>query len=446
MNIAIIGTGYVGLVTGTCFAEIGHDVYCVDVDETKINNLKQGIIPIYEPGLEEMVKSNAREGRLKFTTSIEEAVQQSLFVFIAVGTPADEEGNANLSYVINVAKEIGAVSYDYKIVVDKSTVPVGTASLVKKVIQEEVAKRSDVRNFEFDVVSNPEFLKEGAAIDDFMKPDRIVIGTDNVRTGQLMKELYAPFIRNGHPVIIMDIASAEITKYAANCMLATRISFMNEVARICDAAGADVEAVRQGIGSDSRIGMAFLYPGIGYGGSCFPKDVQAMIKTATKLGVETKILNSVEEVNKKQKKRLVEMIVEKYGDDLSGYKFAVWGLAFKPKTDDMREAPSIDTINELVSRGAKIQAHDPIAMNVAKAIFTNIDNITFFDNNYDALQNTDALLLITEWNSYRRPDLEKMKKLMNEAVVYDGRNQYDPRIMRDAEFEYHCIGRKTHNG
>lgn len=446
MDIAVIGTGYVGLVTGTCFAEIGHNVYCVDIDETKINNLKQGIIPIYEPGLEEMVKSNAKEGRLSFTTSLKEAVQESLFVFIAVGTPADEQGNANLSYVLSAAREIGEVTYDYKIIVDKSTVPVGTASLVKKVIQEEIAKRPNSPNVEFDVVSNPEFLKEGAAIDDFMRPDRIVIGTDNVRTGQLMKELYAPFVRNGHPLIIMDIASAEITKYAANCMLATRISFMNEIARICDASGADIEAVRQGIGTDSRIGMPFLYAGIGYGGSCFPKDVQAMIKTGNKLGVETKILNSVEEVNKRQKKRLVEMIIEKYGNDLSGYTFTVWGLSFKPKTDDMREAPAIDTINELVAKGAKIQAHDPIAMDVAKKIFINQDNITFYDNNYDALQGADALLLITEWNSYRRPDMEKMRKLMNKAVVYDGRNQYDPRTMNDAEFEYHCIGRKRYNG
>ncbi|WP_312518555.1 UDP-glucose/GDP-mannose dehydrogenase family protein [Anaerospora sp.] len=444
MDIAVIGTGYVGLVTGTCFAEIGHNVYCVDIDESKINNLNQGIIPIYEPGLEELVRKNYRDGRLKFTTDFEEAIQHSLFVFIAVGTPPGEDGSADLSHVLSVAKQVGAIINGYKVIVNKSTVPVGTAKKVKERIVSELEQRG-VEGIEFDVVSNPEFLKEGAAIDDFMKPDRIVIGTDNVRTGELMKELYAPFIRNGHPVIVMDVSSAEITKYAANCMLATRISFMNEIARVCDSAGADIEKVRLGIGSDSRIGMSFLYPGIGYGGSCFPKDVQAMIRTADKLNVETNILNAVELVNKKQKKLLAQWIVEKYGDDLSNYTFAIWGLAFKPKTDDMREAPSVELIQALIERGAKIKAHDPVAIEVAKKTFGPHESISYFENHYDALLGADALLLITEWNNYRSPDYIKMKKLLNNAVIFDGRNQYDPHSMVNNGFEYYCIGRSNHN-
>lgn len=445
LNISVIGIGYVGLVTGTCFAEIGHDVYCVDIDGNKIDNLKQGIIPIYEPGLEELVKRNYQEGRLRFTTDIKEAVKTSLFVFIAVGTPPGEDGSADLKYVLDVAKQVGYELDGYKVIVDKSTVPVGTANIVRQVIQEQLMQRKDMGSVEFDVVSNPEFLKEGAAIDDFMKPDRIVIGTDNVRTGELMKELYAPFIRNGHQVIVMDIASAEITKYAANCMLATRISFINEIAKICEKSGADIEKVRLGIGSDSRIGMSFLYPGIGYGGSCFPKDVQAMIKTADTLGVEANLLTAVEAVNERQKKRLVEMIIQKYGNELSAYTFAIWGLSFKPKTDDMREAPSIDTINALLERGAKINAHDPVAINVAKQVFKSQSNINFFNNSYDALSGVDALLLITEWNNYRRPDLVKIKNLMKRAVIFDGRNQYDPETLYNAGFEYYCIGRNGNN-
>lgn len=445
MNIAIVGTGYVGLVTGTCFAEIGHNVYCVDIDEQKINNLCQGIIPIYEPGLEEMVKRNFRDGRLRFTKDLEEAIKPSLFVFIAVGTPPGVDGSADLSHVMGIAKEIGALIDGYKVIVNKSTVPAGTAKKVKEVINHQLQIRGSKDLIKFDVVSNPEFLKEGAAIEDFMKPDRIVIGTDTVRTGELMKELYAPFIKNGHEVIIMDIPSAEITKYAANCMLATRISFINEMAKVCDEVGADIEKVRLGIGTDSRIGMSFLYPGIGYGGSCFPKDVQAMIKTAKELGIKTNLLNSVEIVNEHQKKILVDMLIERYGGDLSRLTFSVWGLSFKPQTDDMREAPSVTIIKALVEKGAKIHAHDPVAIGMARKIFRNLSSITFFNNQYDALQGSDALLLITEWNNYRRPDLAKMKQLMKQPVIFDGRNQYEPKTIMSAGFEYHCIGRNCYH-
>lgn len=445
MNIAIVGTGYVGLVTGTCFAEIGHNVYCVDIDEQKINNLCQGIIPIYEPGLEEMVKRNFRDGRLRFTKDLEEAIKPSLFVFIAVGTPPGVDGSADLSHVMGIAKEIGALIDGYKVIVNKSTVPAGTAKKVKEAINHQLQIRGSKDLIKFDVVSNPEFLKEGAAIEDFMKPDRIVIGTDTVRTGELMKELYAPFIKNGHEVIIMDIPSAEITKYAANCMLATRISFINEMAKVCDEVGADIEKVRLGIGTDSRIGMSFLYPGIGYGGSCFPKDVQAMIKTAKELGIKTNLLNSVEIVNEHQKKILVDMLIERYGGDLSRLTFSVWGLSFKPQTDDMREAPSVTIIKALVEKGAKIHAHDPVAIGMARKIFRNLSSITFFNNQYDALQGSDALLLITEWNNYRRPDLTKMKQLMKQPVIFDGRNQYEPKTIMNAGFEYHCIVRNCYH-
>ncbi|MDO7788432.1 UDP-glucose dehydrogenase family protein [Desulforamulus aquiferis] len=443
MDICTIGTGYVGLVTGTCFAEMGHNVWCVDIDEEKIKKLCNGVIPIYEPGLEEMVKRNKEEGRLRFTTSLSEAMENSLFLFIAVGTPPKEDGSADLTHVIGVAREIGKNINNYKIIINKSTVPVKTGLKVRQVIYEELLLRERT-DIEFDVVSNPEFLKEGAAIEDFLRPDRIVIGTDNVRTGELMKELYSPFLRNGHQVLIMNISSAELTKYAANSMLATRISFINEISRICDASGADIEQVRLGIGSDSRIGMPFLYAGIGYGGSCFPKDVQALIRTANELGVPTEILNSVEMVNIAQKGLLVEMVVNKYGKDLSGYTFAIWGLAFKPNTDDMREAPSLEIINGLVEKGAKINAHDPIAISVARELLGE-HGITYYENNYSALEGVEALLLLTEWNNYRRPDFHRMLRVMKTPTIFDGRNQYDPKKMKQMGFEYYCIGRNGNN-
>lgn len=394
MKICMVGTGYVGLVSGACFAEMGHEVTCVDINEKKVKALCEGQIPIYEPGLEEIVKRNYASGRLKFTTSLAEGIETSLFVFIAVGTPPDEDGSADLKHVLSVAREVGSKMASYKIIVNKSTVPVGTANLVADTVRTELEKRGKT-NLEFDVASNPEFLKEGDAITDFMRPDRIVVGVDNVRTGELMKELYAPFLRNGHPILVMDVKSSELTKYAANAMLATRISFMNELSMLCDRVGGDIEAVRKGIGTDSRIGMPFLYAGLGYGGSCFPKDVQALARTMAENQLPGTILQAVETVNKNQRKRFVEMIVKRFGDDLKDKTFGVWGLAFKPKTDDMREAPSTHVVEELHKLGASFLVYDPEAMSVAKELLPKT-RVKYCNDMYSALDRADALFLITE--------------------------------------------------
>lgn len=441
MNICVIGPGYVGLVTAACFAEMGNEVICVSRDEQKVNKLKQGIIPIYEPGLEALVEKNLKDDRLRFTTSLEDGVKNSLFVFIAVATPPEEDGSADLAHVIEVAKRIGRCLDEYKIIVNKSTVPVGTAEKVRGAIQSELDNRGI--NLEFDVVSNPEFLKEGDAINDFMKPDRVVLGTDNIRTGELIKELYAPFAREREKLIVMDVRSAEMTKYAANAMLATKISFMNEMANICERVGADVAMVRKGIGSDHRIGYHFIYPGVGYGGSCFPKDVKALMATAKEAGYEAKIMTTVEEVNAAQKKILAQKIIDYFKDrgGLKGKTIAVWGLAFKPNTDDMREAPSIDIIGVLTGQGAKIKAHDPEAIKEAKRVFGNNPSIEYFDNHYDALKDADCMALITEWFVYRNPDFERISQQLKSSVVFDGRNQYNPAEMKRMGFEYVSIGR-----
>ena len=440
MNICVIGPGYVGLVTAACFAEMGNEVICVSRNEEKVQNLNNGVIPIYEPGLETLVKKNLNDGRLQFTTSLEDGIKNSLFVFIAVATPPDEDGSADLNHVLEVAKRIGQSLNEYKVIVDKSTVPVGTAEKVRAAIQSEIEKRGI--EVEFDVVSNPEFLKEGDAISDFMKPDRVVLGTDNIRTAELVKELYAPFAREREKLIVMDIRSAEMTKYAANAMLATKISFMNEMANICERVGADVSMVRKGIGSDSRIGYHFIYPGVGYGGSCFPKDVQALIATSREAGYESKILTTVEEVNAAQKKVLSQKIINYFQDKggLNGRKVAVWGLAFKPNTDDMREAPSIEIIKILTSEGARIQAHDPEAIKEAKRLFGEDQNVTFLENHYDTLKTADCMALITEWFLYRNPDFERMKRLLKSPTIFDGRNQYNPEKLRRLGFEYFGMG------
>lgn len=439
MKISIVGTGYVGLVTGTCFSEMGNKVYCIDNDKQKIEKLRNGEIPIYEPGLQEMVKRNYEEGQLNFTTDIKEGLENTNICFIAVGTPMDEDGSADLHYVLEVAKDIGKYMIHDMIIVDKSTVPVGTAEKVKLNVQEQL----DLRNvsFNFKVVSNPEFLKEGSAIEDCMRPDRIVIGVEDDKTKDIMKQLYAPFIRNRDRFIIMDIKSAEMTKYASNAMLATRISFMNEMANICERVGADVNMVRLGMGSDNRIGYSFLYSGCGYGGSCFPKDVQALIKTAKNTGYTAKILENVEKVNKEQKMVLVNKIISKFGEDLSNLKFALWGLSFKPGTDDMRQATSIVLINELTSRGAKIKAYDPKAINVAKQIFSENQNIEYKNSKYSVLDDTDALILVTEWKEFRSPDFDEIKKRMKNKIIFDGRNQYDENKLKEFEFEYYQIGK-----
>lgn len=439
VKVTVVGSGYVGLVTGACFAEMGNDVYCVDIDNKKIENLKKGILPIYEPGLEEIVKRNYSGGRLHFTTDIKEGLDDALFMFIAVGTPPDEDGSADLQHVLSVAREIGRKMEKYVIIVNKSTVPVGTADRVRGAVREELTKRGRTE-LEFDVVSNPEFLKEGAAIEDFMRPDRIIVGTDNVRTGELIKELYAPFVRNGHPIFIMDVRSAELTKYAANAMLATRISFMNELSRLCEISGADIESIRQGIGSDTRIGMPFLYAGLGYGGSCFPKDVKALIQTSKEFGLEARVLMAVEDINHEQRMRFAEKVKKHFGGDVKGKTFAVWGLSFKPQTDDMREAPAIDIIGELRKAGAKFRAHDPVAMEVAQSIIGD-KGVEYMKNYYDALEGADALLLLTEWNQFRRPDYDRMKSLLKQPLIFDGRNQYDPAKMKELGFTYYCIGR-----
>ena len=439
MRIAVIGTGYVGLVTGTCFAEMGNTVWCVDVNEQKINDLKKGIIPIYEPGLSEMVERNYSVGSLKFTTDIAEALETAEIAFIAVGTPMGEDGSADLQYVLAVAKSIGANMKRHMYVIDKSTVPVGTSKKVKETIQKEL----DLRKSEltFDVISNPEFLKEGSAVADCMKPDRVVIGVDTERAEAAMRELYKPYFMNNDNLIFMDIASAEMTKYAANSMLATKISFMNEISNICEKVGADVNKVRRGIGSDRRIGFSFIYPGCGYGGSCFPKDVQALIKTAAQFGYESRLLQSVEDVNASQKLVLVNKVKERFGNDLTGKTLAVWGLSFKPDTDDMRESPAITILKELTASGALIQAYDPKAVREAKECYLKgNDKITYCDSKYEALNEADALLLITEWKEFRSPDFYEIKRLLKEPVIFDGRNQYDAGRVAEYGIEYYQIG------
>lgn len=433
MKLAIIGTGYVGLVAGACFAEVGNRVICMDKDEGKINKLKKGIIPIYESGLDTIVERNVKNGRFTFSTDMKETVENSDIIFIAVGTPPDEDGSADLSHVLAAAKSIGEHMKAPKIVVNKSTVPVGTARKVKETIQKET-------DIDVEVVSNPEFLKEGAAIDDFMYPDRVVIGTSNLKVAETMSELYSAFVRTGNPIVIMDEVSAELTKYAANSILATKISFMNEIANLCDRLGADVEKVRKGIGTDKRIGYSFIFPGVGYGGSCFPKDVKALIRTAKEFDFDMRILRSVEDVNEDQKKVLIPKIMEYYNNDISGKTFTLWGLSFKPKTDDMREAPSLVIIRELQERGAKIKAHDPVAMDEIRRIKLD-KTVTLFDDNYDALQGSDGLILVTEWLEYREPDFERIKTLMNRPVIFDGRNIFNPKKVREAGFDYFGIGR-----
>ncbi|MBU1650897.1 UDP-glucose/GDP-mannose dehydrogenase family protein, partial [bacterium] len=437
MKICVIGSGYVGLVAGTCFAETGNDVICVDVDEKKIDMLNSGVIPIYEPGLKELVDRNTKKGRLTFSTDIDKAVKDSLILFIAVGTPPGEDGSSDLKYVLAVAKSIGQSMNGYKVVVDKSTVPVGTADLVRETIKKHT-------NHSFDVVSNPEFLKEGMAIDDFMRPDRVVIGADDSKAEALMKDLYSPFVRTGHPILIMDVRSAEMTKYASNALLATKISFMNDIANLCESIGANVTMVRQGVGSDRRIGHQFLFPGVGYGGSCFPKDIKALIHTATKYGTKLKILDAVEEVNANQKKVLLNKVKKHFGDDLSGMTFAVWGLSFKPRTDDMREAPAIIIINGLLEAGAKVKAYDPQAMEVAKEIFG--DTIEFTADEFEASQDADALLIVTEWNEFREPNFDTLKQSLKKPVIFDGRNIYESRKMDAMGFDYYSIGRPEING
>jgi len=435
----MIGTGYVGLVSGTCFAEMGNHVVCVDIDKTKIENLKKGIIPIYEPGLEEMVRDNYAKKNLHFSTDIKEAVEQTDICFIAVGTPQGEDGSADLQYVTAVAADIGKYMIKPMIVVDKSTVPVGTADKVRKVIADKLAERGV--SISFDIVSNPEFLKEGAAIKDFMQPDRVVIGADNPASIEKMHELYKPFMFDNDRFITMDVRSAEMTKYVANSMLATKISFINEMSVICERVGADINKVRIGIGSDSRIGYSFINPGCGYGGSCFPKDVQALIKTANENGYHSRILEAVESVNKDQKYLLVSKVLKKFGDDLSGKVFAVWGLSFKPETDDMREASSLVIVNELIKKGATVHAYDPKARHEAENhYFKGLKNMKYFESKYDALKNADAMLLITEWKEFTTPDFDEMGKLMKRPVIFDGRNQYNAAKMKQLNFEYYQIG------
>lgn len=442
MKISIVGTGYVGLVTGTCFADVGNQVLCVDKDQEKIDMLLDGEIPIYEPGLKKLVSQNVSQNRLKFTTDIKEAVDHAQIIFIAVGTPPDEDGSADLTHVLAVASAIGKQLNEYRLVVTKSTVPVGTAAKVNAAIKRELDDRGV--EVDFSVASNPEFLKEGAAIDDFMKPDRVVVGADDDRAVGLMRQLYAPFNRNHERLIVMDIPSAELTKYAANAMLATKISFMNELSNLAERLGADVELVRQGIGSDPRIGYHFIYPGCGYGGSCFPKDVQALHRTAKEQGYDARILQAVEDVNQDQKYVLLEKIKARFGDDLHGKTFAIWGLAFKPNTDDMREAPSVVIIQGLIDLGARIRAYDPVATQEAKHILSDcLDSIEFMDDMYAASDTADALIVVTEWKTFRSPDLERLKTQLNEQVIFDGRNIYDPAELKHIGIEYFGIGRSN---
>ncbi len=440
MKITVVGTGYVGLVSGACLAEVGNDVLCLDLNPEKIRILKDGGIPIHEPGLDQVVARNVAAGRLHFTTDIEEAVRFGTVQFIAVGTPPDEDGSADLQYVISAARNIGRLMTDYKVVIDKSTVPVGTADKVRAAISEELSARGV--EVPFSVVSNPEFLKEGAAVDDFMRPDRIVVGAEDEQAINLMRALYAPFQRNHEKLVIMDVRSAELTKYAANAMLATRISFMNELAVLAEKLGADIEHVRQGIGSDPRIGWHFLYAGCGYGGSCFPKDVKALIRTAAEAGQGLKVLQAVEDANDAQKMVLVDKIRARFGNDLSGMRFAVWGLAFKPNTDDMREAPSRIVINELFRLGASVVAYDPVAMDETRRIFGDESRLAYAARPMDALKDADALVIITEWKEFRSPDFGSIRTMLKHPVVFDGRNMYDPALPRQAGLEYFGIGRK----
>lgn len=441
MNLTVIGTGYVGLVSGTCFSEMGNTVTCVDIDKTKIENLKNGIIPIYEPGLKQMVKRNVENRTLHFSTDLAKSLEKANIAFIAVGTPMGDDGAADLQYVLQVASEIGDFMQQKLIIVDKSTVPVGTADKVKAKIQERLNKRGV--NISFEVVSNPEFLKEGDAINDFMKPDRVVIGVDSQEAEDQMKSLYAPFFRTQNRMISMDVRSAEMTKYVANAMLATKISFMNEIANICELVGADVNKVRIGIGSDSRIGYSFIYPGSGYGGSCFPKDVKALKRSAQQHGYTPRLIDAVEKVNNDQKFVIANKVVQHFGEDLSNKTFAVWGLAFKPETDDMREAPSIYIIKELVKRGAKIQAYDPKAVHEAKSFYLKgIEGISYSESKYDALKNADAMLLLTEWKEFRSPDFDELKLRLNQPIIFDGRNQYSSLSIENKGFTYYQIGKK----
>ena len=436
MKIAVVGTGYVGLVTGTCFAETGNTVTCVDIDAAKVKKLQKGEITIYEPGLEKLFLRNQKEERLLFTTSLKEGVKDAVIIFLALPTPPGENGSADLKYVLGVADELGKLITSYKVIVDKSTVPVGTSEKVR----EAIAKNCKV---EFDVVSNPEFLREGVAVEDFMKPDRVIIGTESEKARKILSDLYAPFVRQGNPVIFMDERSAELTKYAANSFLATKISFMNEVARLCEKFGADVDMVRRGLGSDDRIGKRFLFPGIGYGGSCFPKDVNALVRSAAENDYEFRILRAVMEVNAEQKLHLLPKIKKYFNNNLKGKKFALWGLSFKPNTDDIREAPALDMINVLLQEGASVTAFDPEAMKNAKELLG--DRIQLADNPYDALNNADALLIATEWNEFRTPDFTKMSDRLKNKVIFDGRNLFDLQGMRELDFHYESIGRDTIN-
>lgn len=439
MKIVIVGSGYVGLVTGACFSEVGIDVVCVDIDHHKIDNLNKGIIPIYEPGLEEMLTRNMKKGRLSFTTNISEAMKGCEVLFISVGTPPDEDGSADLKYVLAVARDCGKHMDDYLLVVTKSTVPVGTSRKVKDAIQDELNKRE--KDIDFDVASNPEFLKEGAAIDDFLKPDRIVIGLESTKAEELMRSLYKPFILNGHPLIFMDIVSAEMTKYAANSMLAAKISFINDIANLCEIVGADINQVRKGIGSDSRIGNKFIYPGIGYGGSCFPKDVQALIRTAGEHNYELRVLKAVEAVNEDQKLVIFNKIQKYFKGDLKGKTIALWGLSFKPQTDDMREAPSLIIVKKLIEAGAKVNAYDPVAMEEAKHHFG--ETISYFEDQHEALIDADCLAILTEWPEFKFPNFKIVGKLLNFPAVFDGRNIYDKDEMKRNGFDYFCIGIDT---
>ena len=437
MKISVVGTGYVGLVAGTCFAESGNDVICVDIDENKIKVLKRGKTPIYEPGLEELLKKNINEKRLKFTTDLESTVKKTDIIFLALPTPQSEDGSADLQHVLSVAKQVGKFMNGYKVIVNKSTVPVGTAFKVRNIVKKET-------KYDFDVVSNPEFLKEGAAINDFLKPDRVVIGTSSDKAAKIMEDVYGPFVRTGKPILFMDELSSELTKYAANSLLATKVTFMNEIANLCEIVGADVNNVRKGVGSDERIGPQFLFPGVGYGGSCFPKDIAALVKTSDDFGYNFRILKSVEDVNHDQKKIIVKKVLKHFNNKVKGKVVAVWGLSFKPNTDDMREAPSISIINELLKHGIKVQAHDPVAIEEAKKKLGT--KIKYFQKNYDALKGADALVVVTEWNEFRRPDFDKMKKLMKGKVIFDGRNIYDPKVMKQTGFTYFAIGRPIING
>ena len=437
MNICVIGTGYVGLVAGTCLADMGNDVICVDNDLEKLEKLRNGIVPIYEPGLEELIKANVLEGRLSFSDNLPEAIQKSLVCFIAVGTPQSEDGSADLHYVEQVAESIGKAINDYKVIVDKSTVPVGTADRVTEIIKKHYSG-------EFDVVSNPEFLKQGAAVDDFLKPDRVVIGSNSPKATAIMQEVYAPFFRTASRFVIMDVKSAEMTKYAANSFLALKISYANEIANICEAVGADVEMVRIGMCSDKRIGTQFLFPGLGYGGSCFPKDIKALLKIANDYNCEHRLMEAADEVNKEQRVIFITKILQRFGADLTGKTFAVWGLTFKPKTNDMRMSPAITIINALLELGARVQAYDPKGFEQAKLIWE--EKITYAKNSYDALNNADCMLLLTEWNEFRRPDFDRIKCLLKTPVIFDGRNQYDGERLIQRGFEYYCVGRKFKGG